>query len=68
MTRAIETVSGHAPRMEQVEAVVEALQARAPLPGTLGGPRTIRRTLAGCIVTRGTKWVKVGREAQVRAI
>ncbi len=54
ITRVIETVSGRAARMEQVEDVVDAF--------AIPGDKTIRRTLAGCIMTRGAKWVKIVRE------
>ncbi len=59
MGRAIETVSGCAPRMEQVEDVIAALSHTSEV---VGAQKTIRRTLAGCIITRGAKWVKITPE------
>ncbi len=44
------------PRLEQVEAMISAFD------GVKG--KTLRRTLGGCMVSYGTKWIKISRETK----
>lgn len=45
----------HTARLEQIEALCTRLMTHPPA-------QNFRATLAGCIITRGAKWIKIARE------